>query len=61
MAEYFASTYLKIHYYKKEKDDGNSPSCIRFSNRREIDQHLFGCQTTTAFHCRCLSGTTTVF
>ncbi|CAL2264943.1 unnamed protein product [Prunus armeniaca] len=38
---------------KKDKDDGNSPSCIRFSNRRGIDRHLFGCQTTTLNHRRC--------
>ncbi|CAL8091499.1 unnamed protein product [Prunus armeniaca] len=52
------SPFLKLFGHtttKKAKDDGNSPSCIRFSNRREIDQHLFGCQTTTAFHRRCLS------
>ncbi|CAL2271437.1 unnamed protein product [Prunus armeniaca] len=38
---------------KKEKHDGNSPSCILFSNGRGIHRHLFHNQTTTVNNRRC--------
>ncbi|CAL2247303.1 unnamed protein product [Prunus armeniaca] len=38
---------------KKEKHDGNSPSCILFSNGRGIHRHLFHNKTTTVNNRRC--------